>query len=98
MISEISENFYRITLPMPYRLKHVHAYLLAHDGDLALFDTGLNMPGCFETLEKDLKSAGLSIHDIKTYFFDSCTYGSLQHGRFAAKKDRRENLSFLRGF
>jgi len=48
MINEIQTNFYRITLRMPYRLKHVHAYLLAQDKELALFDTGLNMPGAYE--------------------------------------------------
>ena len=58
MITEIQTNFYRITLPMPYRLRHVHAYLFAQDKELALFDTGLNMPGAYETLEKDLASIG----------------------------------------
>src|SRR5664280_137778 len=97
MISEIQTNFYRITLRMPYRLKHVHAYLLAQNKELALFDTGLNMPGAYETLEKDLVSIGFSINDIK-HIFNPCAYRSLQHGRFTAKKDRRENLSFRRGF
>ena len=59
MITEISDNFYRITLRMPYRLRHVHAYLLAQDKELALFDTGLNMPGSYETLEKDLSKRRL---------------------------------------
>jgi hypothetical protein len=57
---------YQKTFAMPYRLKHVHAYLLAQDKELALFDTGLNMPGAYETLEKDLASlaSALMISDI----------------------------------
>ena len=53
MITEIEPNFYRITLRMPYRLRHVNAYLIAHGKELALFDTGLNMPQAYETLIQD---------------------------------------------
>jgi len=58
MISEIEKNFHRITLRMPYRLRHVNAYLVAHGKELALFDTGLNAPGAVATLEEDLKTIG----------------------------------------
>jgi glyoxylase-like metal-dependent hydrolase (beta-lactamase superfamily II) len=90
MINEIQTNFYRITLPMPYRLKHVHAYLLAHDGDLALFDTGLNMPGAYETLEKDLASLSFSINDIRHIFLthvhtDHCSMAGLLQKKTGAK-------------
>jgi glyoxylase-like metal-dependent hydrolase (beta-lactamase superfamily II) len=68
MISKIEENFYRISLRMPYRLRHVNAYLFAHDKELALFDTGLNMSGSYETLKKDLTDAGLNINNIKHVF------------------------------
>jgi glyoxylase-like metal-dependent hydrolase (beta-lactamase superfamily II) len=90
MISEIQTNFYRITLRMPYRLKHVHAYLLAHDGELALFDTGLNMPGSYETLEKDLASLGFSINDIKQIYLthvhtDHCSMAGLLQKKTGAK-------------
>jgi len=90
MISEIQTDFYRITLRMPYRLKHVHAYLLAHDGELALFDTGLNMPGAYEMLEKDLASRGFSIHDIRHIFLthvhtDHCSMAGLLQKNTDAK-------------
>src|SRR5208283_1840045 len=68
MITEIQPNFYRITLRMPYRLRHVHAYLLVQDKELALFDTGLNMPGAYEILENDLASIGFSVNDIRRIF------------------------------
>jgi len=58
MIDQFADNFYRITLRMPYRLRHVNAYLLAHGEELALFDTGLNAPGAFAVLQEDLKTIG----------------------------------------
>jgi glyoxylase-like metal-dependent hydrolase (beta-lactamase superfamily II) len=65
MIREIEKNFYRITLRMPYRLRHVNAYLVSHDKELALFDTGLNTPEAYEMLEKNLSEAGFNINNIK---------------------------------
>ena len=90
MITEIQTNFYRITLRMPYRLRHVHAYLLAQDKELALFDTGLNMPGSYETLEKDLASVGFSINDIRHIFLthvhtDHCSMAGLLQKKTDAK-------------
>jgi glyoxylase-like metal-dependent hydrolase (beta-lactamase superfamily II) len=64
MITEISDNFYRITLPMPFRLRHVHAYALIDGRHVALFDTGMHMPGAFERLEADLQSIGHSIESV----------------------------------
>jgi glyoxylase-like metal-dependent hydrolase (beta-lactamase superfamily II) len=68
MITEISDNFYRITLPMPFRLRHVHAYALIDGGNVALFDTGMHMPGAFEKLETDLHSIGRSIESISDIY------------------------------
>lgn len=90
MISEIQENIYRITLRMPYRLKHVNAYLFAHGKELALFDTGLNMPGSYETLEKDLTDSGFNIKDIRHIFLthvhtDHCSMAGLLQKNSGAK-------------
>ena len=90
MITEISANFYRITLRMPYRLRHVHAYLLAQDKKLALFDTGLNIPGAYETLEKDVTGAGFSINDIRHIFLthvhtDHCSMAGILQKKTDAK-------------
>ncbi|NLA42181.1 MAG: MBL fold metallo-hydrolase [Smithella sp.] len=68
MITEISENFYRITLPMPFRLRHVHAYALVEDGQAALFDAGMLMPGAGQKLEADLAGIGLSVADISDIY------------------------------
>lgn len=90
MISEIEKNFYRISLRMPYRLRHVNAYLFAHDKELALFDTGLNMSGSYETLEKDLSDAGLDINNIRHVFLthvhtDHCGIAGLLQKNTGAK-------------
>jgi len=68
MITEISRNFYRITLPMPFRLRHVHAYALVCDGKIILFDTGMHMPGAAERLEADLISIGRSPEDVSDIY------------------------------
>jgi len=68
LIREIAENFYMITLPMPFRLKHVNVVILVHNKGVALFDTGLNMSGSFSKLEDSLETIGKSVHDIDSIF------------------------------
>ena len=68
MAEKIAENFYMITLPMPFRLKHVHIFALVHNGKVALFDTGVNTPEAFSKLEGSLKSIGKTIRDIDQIF------------------------------
>jgi glyoxylase-like metal-dependent hydrolase (beta-lactamase superfamily II) len=68
MITEISDNFYRITLPMPFRLRHVHAYALTDGGKVALFDTGMLMPGAYEKLAADLQSIGYSVERVSDIY------------------------------
>ncbi len=81
MITEISENFYRITLPMPFRLRHVHAYALIDGANVALFDTGMHMPGAFERLEADLQSIGHSDRKHQRHLSYTRAYRSLRHVR-----------------
>jgi glyoxylase-like metal-dependent hydrolase (beta-lactamase superfamily II) len=68
LIKEIAGDFYMITLPMPFRLEHVNVYVIVHDGRITLFDTGLNTPETFTTLEVGLKRIGRSLHDIDRIF------------------------------
>jgi glyoxylase-like metal-dependent hydrolase (beta-lactamase superfamily II) len=63
-MEEIAENFYKITLPMPFRLQHVHVFALVHGDKVALFDTGVNTQEAFSKLDGSLKSIGMSIRDI----------------------------------
>jgi len=90
MITEIQTDFYRISLPMPYRLRHVHTYALVQNGNVALFDTGMNMPGAYEKMEEDFKSIGLSTQSIKDIFIthshtDHCSMAGLLQQRTSAK-------------
>ncbi|MBP7341102.1 MAG: MBL fold metallo-hydrolase [Smithellaceae bacterium] len=68
MITEIAENLYRVTLPMPFRLRHVHAYALDCGRSITLFDTGMHMPGAYEKLEADLESIGFSAARISDIY------------------------------
>jgi glyoxylase-like metal-dependent hydrolase (beta-lactamase superfamily II) len=90
MITEIKKNFYRITSRMPYRLRHVHAYLLAQDKNLALFDTGLNTDSALAAMEKDLQSVGLDIRNITQIYLthvhtDHCSMAGLLQKMTGAK-------------
>ncbi len=90
MITEIEKNFYRITLRMPYRLRHVNAYLFAQDGKLALFDTGLNTPGSYETLQRDLAGIDFGLQDIQHIYLthvhtDHCSMAGLLQNASGAK-------------
>ncbi len=90
MITEIQKDFYRITLPMPYRLRHVHAYAFVQGSKVALFDTGMNMPGAYEKIEEDLKSIGLGIKSIRDIYIthshtDHCSMAGLLQERTSAK-------------
>ena len=68
MINKISDNFYCITLPMPFRLKHVHVYALVNNQEVALFDTGFNISGFYEILERDLESIGQSMQSVRDIY------------------------------
>lgn len=68
MIKEIAADFYMITLPMPFRLKHVNIYAIVHNGRMTLFDTGLNTPETFAVFDAGLKRIGRSIPDIDRIF------------------------------
>ena len=77
MLEEITDNLYMLTLPMPFRLMHVHAFIAVGNDGITLFDTGLNTPETFVRLEESLKKIGKNIGDIKRilishYHIDHC--------------------------
>jgi glyoxylase-like metal-dependent hydrolase (beta-lactamase superfamily II) len=94
MITEISDNFYRITLPMPFRLRHVHAYALVDGQKVILFDTGMILPGSFEKLEADLKGIGSSVEAVSDIYL---THVHTDHcgmaGRIQEKSGARIHVS-----
>ncbi len=90
MITELRKNFYRVTFRMPYRLRHVHAYLLAEGKKLALFDTGLHTDGALALLENDLRNVGLDIKNIENIYLthvhtDHCSMAGLLQKKIGAK-------------
>jgi glyoxylase-like metal-dependent hydrolase (beta-lactamase superfamily II) len=87
LIKEIARDFYMITLPMPFRLKHVNIYALVHAGRTTLFDTGLNTPETFAALETGLKRIGRSMHDIDRIFITH------RHGDHCGMAGRIKDLS-----
>jgi len=68
LIIQILPDFYRITLPMPFRLGHVHIYVLVHNGKVALFDTGINIPESFRVLDAALATLGKTAENIDQVF------------------------------
>jgi glyoxylase-like metal-dependent hydrolase (beta-lactamase superfamily II) len=68
LIDRILPDLYRITLPMPFRLRHVHVYALLHEGRVALFDTGMNIPETYKVLDEALATLGKTTKDIDHIF------------------------------
>jgi glyoxylase-like metal-dependent hydrolase (beta-lactamase superfamily II) len=55
----LSDGIRRVTLPLPTRPGHVHAYLIPGDGGWwTLVDTGLGLPDAKETWAAELEQAG----------------------------------------
>ncbi len=53
---------------MPFRLRHVHIHALVHDGKVALFDTGMNVPESIQALDEALSTLGKTTKDIDQIF------------------------------
>jgi glyoxylase-like metal-dependent hydrolase (beta-lactamase superfamily II) len=90
VIDKIADNFYCITLPMPFRLKHVHVYALVNNKDVALFDTGFSVRDSYKILEKDLETIGQSIKTVRDIYIthvhaDHCGMAGLIKEKSGAK-------------
>jgi glyoxylase-like metal-dependent hydrolase (beta-lactamase superfamily II) len=82
LIEEIVNDFYMITLPMPFRLQHVHVFLLCHGDQVALFDTGLDTPENLLTLETAMQRIGKKVQDIVQVFI---THSHIDHCGMAGR-------------
>ena len=82
MIEEVMNDFHMITLPMPFRLQHVHVFLLCHGDQVALFDTGLDTPENLLTLETAMQRIGKKVQDIVQVFI---THSHIDHCGMAAR-------------
>jgi glyoxylase-like metal-dependent hydrolase (beta-lactamase superfamily II) len=57
-VDELGDGIRRVTLPLPTRPGHVHAYLLPGDDGWTLVDTGVGLPDAKETWAAELEEAG----------------------------------------
>jgi len=57
-VAELPGGIRQVTLPLPTRPGHVHAYLLPGDDGWTLVDTGLGLPDAKETWQAELERAG----------------------------------------
>jgi glyoxylase-like metal-dependent hydrolase (beta-lactamase superfamily II) len=61
---EMAPGLYQLTVPMPFRLNHVHLYLVEADDGFILIDTGVNTPEAFAALKRKLGDLGLDCSAI----------------------------------
>lgn len=63
-VEELEAGIRRITLPLPTRPGHVHAYLLPGDDGWIVVDTGVGLPDAKETWAAELEQAGGRVASI----------------------------------
>ena len=61
---ELAPGLYQLTIPLPFRLNHVHVYLVEADKGFMLIDTGVNTSEAFSSLKRKLDDIGLDFHAI----------------------------------
>jgi glyoxylase-like metal-dependent hydrolase (beta-lactamase superfamily II) len=61
---ELVPGLYQLTIPMPFRLNHVHVYLVEADDGFMLIDTGVNTSEAFAGLKRQLEALGLDFNAI----------------------------------
>jgi glyoxylase-like metal-dependent hydrolase (beta-lactamase superfamily II) len=88
-IREVAEGIVMITLPMPFRLKHVNVFAFPEKAGFTLIDTGPSLPGVLPALESSLAEIGLKVEDCRriliTHFhMDHCGLAGIIAGRSGA--------------
>ena len=61
---ELPGGIRRVTLPLPTRPGHVHAYLLPGEDGWTVVDTGVGLPDAKETWARELEHAGGTVGRI----------------------------------
>jgi glyoxylase-like metal-dependent hydrolase (beta-lactamase superfamily II) len=74
---ELAPGLYQLTIPLPFRLNHVHTYLVEADDGFILIDTGVNTAEACAGLQRKLGEIGLDFsaitHVVITHFHsDHC--------------------------
>lgn len=101
---ELAPGLYQLTLPMPFRLNHVHVYLVEADDGFMLIDTGVNTADAFAGLQRKLHQLGLDFDAITqiviTHFHSDhcgqaariCELGGAQIVMGATERDVQEGI------
>jgi glyoxylase-like metal-dependent hydrolase (beta-lactamase superfamily II) len=89
LIEAIAEDFYMITLPMPFRLGHVHVFAVVNNSHVTLFDTGLNSAESRKSLGDALEFIGVPMQNIDAvyithYHADHCGMAGWLQAEFSA--------------
>jgi glyoxylase-like metal-dependent hydrolase (beta-lactamase superfamily II) len=61
---QLAPGLYQLTIPLPFRLNHVHVYLVEADDGFILIDTGVNTSEAFSSLKRKLDDLGLDLRAI----------------------------------
>jgi glyoxylase-like metal-dependent hydrolase (beta-lactamase superfamily II) len=78
----ILPGVWRLRLPLPWPgVPHGNAWVVAHDGGIVLFDTGMGGKGGMRQLDLALTQAGFAIEDINLVV---CTHSHADHYGLAA--------------
>ena len=85
----MADGIYMLTLPMPFRLKHVNIYAFLEKDGFTLIDTGPNLSGVMPALEFCLAEIDRRVEDCRriliTHFhMDHCGLAGLIAGRSGA--------------
>lgn len=68
-MDELADGIRRVTLPLPTRPGHVHAYVLPSDGGWIVVDTGLGLPDARERWAAELEGLPGEVHHIVVTHF-----------------------------
>ena len=85
-VLEIAPGLARVTLPVPFELGGVHAYVLEGKDGMVLVDCGPRMPGVIEALEAALRDLGVSWDRVAGLVL---THWHMDHAGNAAEVRRR---------
>jgi glyoxylase-like metal-dependent hydrolase (beta-lactamase superfamily II) len=58
-------GIYQVTVPLPFRLNHVHCYLAHHNGKWTVIDTGLNREETRQTWKAAFAEYGIAAQDVE---------------------------------
>ena len=95
-MDELAGGIRRVTLPLPTRPGHVHAYLLPGDDGWTLVDTGLGLPDAKERWAAELDGAARPVHADRRHALPPRPRRRRARPRGADRRARRPGTARLR--